>query len=321
MSKENSNQPITFTRLITIMIIFVSIMSLLSAMFIYISQGTANSYATKSQKFDNLAVLYETDVQAVLQEDSMLHELAYSYLNELYYINYQVAQLRIYNNTYENVSQAEFDTLVMEFVGKMNLMNDLVEESYAYSYVFSYLSAMVENNFTYRGETYYLIHNRWYEDWGLFDQLIMDELSLEPFPKILSIDLPVWTGELYNNLSILQYAGCMHNAYNFIEIEMPEVKIVNLSYSKVLSHIEAYDRLEDMSLQTSEILTTALIAFALSAVILGYVVSIVDKRYRKISLLVGIVIAILSLFVFISGVINLVQTDRNEAMMLSTIEY
>ena len=58
---------------------------------------------------------------------------------------------------------------------------------------------------------------------------------------------------------------------------------------------------------------------ALAAVVLGFVISLVDPKYRKLSLIIGSVLAIVSIIFLMLGVIGLIEAPLYEAGQLSTL--
>ena len=329
MSKEVKNSATSEThnypRLTTILIIFISAMSLITAFLTINIQSKVNFYNDQSEKFSNIAILAENDISQTLGHDSTYFQTAYNLYIELLALNAQIKALKQYNETHFNVTQEEIDRLALEFALKMEQMTYTVYSTYVYTYTNQWLHTNATNNYTYLGTEYHYITNFWVKDPDLFDidvkQWVTTWFSGSSVPPELPvINYESWEFDLYYNLSILSCVGA-HKAIEYIEVTDMELKIVNLSLFFVIKYDDGYSFLADSTTQTGELLSTVLIAFAIAAVILGFSGAMEKKKYRKINLMIGIVLVILSLVFFFIAVLNILEIPRNEAIMIGTIVY
>ncbi len=296
MSNEKS-----YTRITTIFIVLIAILSLATAFLVYTIQQNVGNYNKQADEYAQLEEEVSYRIQAILQQDSAKEQIANSYLQDLYLIDAQVKDLKLYNQTSTGngtVTQVDIDKMGMEFAQKMERMVEIVQDTYVYDYSITWLpedsGSLIQNNS--------FVASPIDDDIKFWVNTIF--VRDNKTPQLLVIQFDAWTSTLYNNMTILTLVDVLPNP-------MDTNLDLNISYTNLIANKKAYSQLAGFYSSASNLLSSALISFAIAAVVLGFVVSVVDKKYQKISLIVGILVAVFSLFLFLQGTfgyLNLVLT-------------
>ncbi|TFF88405.1 MAG: hypothetical protein EU549_03115, partial [Promethearchaeota archaeon] len=212
-----------------IVIIAIVLMTAMSVLIFIVSSGVqidAADFAETSQKYDSLVDLADTDVQAVLQEDSIKHEAAFSLLQEVYVLNDKYKEMKAYNTSNPGTyTQQDFDEVSMEVVSKIRLMIELVYNTNLHFYCRTELNATVENDYRYMKQ-YLFINNKWHENYSYYETLDVDLKAYVQSDfdgtgdtcEIPEIKFDVWTHYLYHNLSILEVIYPEANMLNYLKV-------------------------------------------------------------------------------------------------------
>ncbi len=286
-------------------------------------QVNSTRYVETSEILNNFGELADTDIQIILQEDSAKYETAYSYLNDLYFLNDQYKVMVEYNKTHPfNYTQQDFDEVKMKFTLKMRLINTVVQSTSVYEYGASQLGADVANNYSYRGAKYFFIINQWYA-WNDPHEEIQDEirdyvttsftLSGDPL-ELPEIKFKKWTYHLYNNLSILEFVG-LSKSVSYINGLKEDIglTLVNLSLAQVSVYSDGYVSLSEKANGLNQDFNNTLITLALAGVLMGFATSFENVNYRRISMVVGLIVLLLSIIYFTTAFSTLAHLAGNEA--------
>ena len=312
---------------IVIILIIVVISAMSVGIFVIMSswiQKDATRFAKTAEILNNYKDLAESDIQTVLSEDSGKYEIAYSYLNDLYILNDQYKTMEEMNETGQiNYTQQDFDEVKMEFTSKMTLLNVIVQTTWVYIYSVNELGAVVENNYTYKTSEYFFIINQWYawdEPHEEIDEEIRDYVNDSFYPnpiELPEIKFEKWTYHLYNNLSMLDFIGICQSV-GYIQEHVGEISftLVNLSLSEVADYSDGYVYLSARINGLIQDLNNTLITLALAGVLLGFAASFEKKSHRRISIIIGLIIFILSIVYFMSTTGTLTHIDIYEAAII-----
>jgi hypothetical protein len=290
-------------------------------------QGNSTEFTEITEVLDNYRDLAELDIQAILQEDSTIYEITYSDLNELYTLNDKYQVMIDYNMTNPlNYTQQDFDEVKMDFTVVMRSLILTVKSSLVYEYSTSQIGASNANNYTNFGFTYYFINNKWLNLGSQYEEIHEDiqdfvnasfALSGETM-ELPTIQLDTWTYHLYNNLSILSSVG-RGSSFNYIanhrsHIDLP---LVNLSLTHVTEYYDDYNMLLDKIDSIYTDFNNTLITLALAGVLMGFATQFDSLNFRRISLIVGIIILMLSVIYFTTALSTLLSLAMKEAEIIT----
>ena len=299
MSKEK-NEGKLFPIIIIVSIIIMSGMSV--GIFILSNnlQDERTRYSETSEILSNLLDLADIDVQSVLQDDGAKHETAYSYLQDLYVLNELYESMVLYEESHPgNYSQQDFDAVAMEFTAKLRQLIITVKSTWAYGYCIE-VGADVTNNYTYAGEEFFLIWNKWnstsepiYADLKTYVEIDF-ALSAE-IVELPEIRMNKWTENLYGNLTILIYTDYQTSIlYGERNWQIP-FSFVNLSLSDLAHICEGYLTLTEKANTITEDYNNTLITIATSAVIIAFAISFDSKKSRLVTLIIGFIVLFLAI--------------------------
>ncbi len=295
-------------------------------------QNCSSRYSETVEILNNFADLAENDIQAILSEDGTKYGTAYTYLQDLYILNDQYQSMKQYNQTHPgNYTQQDFDDVAIEFTSKMRSLIFVVQSTWVYKYGVQQLNVDVANNYTYRGEEYFFIINKWYKTFSPYEEIDSDlkkYVNTSFFQSGDILELPEikfdkWTYYLYNNLSILEFIGT-NNAINFLNSHLGDINLilVNLSLSVTSDYINGYVYLSERTAGIIQDYNNTLITLALAGVLLGFSASFDNKKYRKITMILGLITLFLSIIYFISASGTLSSfADFEATQILKSIEF
>ncbi|HUT82747.1 MAG TPA: hypothetical protein VMZ29_16245 [Candidatus Bathyarchaeia archaeon] len=321
MSNEKS-KPYTVIVLISIIIITLMSVGVMVIMSSWIRTSN-NEYTETAEILNNFGNLATADIQIILEEDSAKYEIAYSYLNDLYYLNDKYKTMIEYNQTHPfNYTQQDFDELMMEFTSKMRTLISIVNSTSVFDYSANQLGANVANNYTYSGFEYYFIVNQWnvsIESYLTIHNDIRNFVSASfalsgDIIQLPKINFERWTYHLYNNLSILEFVGSS-KSINYIDVYMDNLglSLVNLSLDQLTIYIDRYFSLNEKVDELIQDLNNTLITLALAGVLMGFAISFDKINFRRISLIVGLIILVLAMIYFSSSFGTLIKLPTEEA--------
>ncbi|TET32065.1 MAG: hypothetical protein E3J70_01265 [Candidatus Heimdallarchaeota archaeon] len=318
-------KPKPYTRVVIISIVLITLFSfgILIIMSSWL-QGESTRLMETSEALDNFGNLADADIQVILQEDSAKYETAYSNLNELYALNDKYQAMIDYNQTHpQNYTQQNFDEVKIDFTVKMRSVNFIVQSTSVYEYSVNKLGASVLNNYSNFGFDFYFINNQLVRFAGMYEEIhvdILDYVNASFVTSGDSFELPKihfekWTYHLYNNLSILESIG-PRKASDYIihkHTDNFELTLVNLSLAQLATYHDKYVLLLDKVDAIYQDLNNTLITLALAGVLMGFATSFENINYRRISMVVGLVILFLSIFYFTSAFSTLLTLAAKEA--------
>jgi hypothetical protein len=326
MSKEKPKLYITFVLILIILITLLSIgiLVVMSSTLLDESQR----YSETADILDNMATIAEVDIQTILQEDITKYELTYSYLNDLNYLNEKYLSMIQYNQTYPaSYSQQQFDEVKIECVLLIRNIISITNDSTAYEYSVDYLESNLANNFSYGYSENYLITNIWWE-W-LSDVSTIDEEIISYVETAFTlaadtlfipiIDIETWTFHLYNDLSVLEDLQAV-KLTDYIDgfAESMALTLDNLSLTYLAIYRDGYITLGEKMDTIITNFNNTLITLALSGVLMGFATSFDNLNYRRISLIIGVLIFLLAIIYFTSAIGTLVSMASNEAQIIGS---
>jgi len=315
-----------------LIVILISII-LLTAMSIgvFVIFGTmirdeSTRYSITADKLDNFGSLAEADIQIILEEDSVKYDTAYSYLNDLYSLNGHYMAMLEYNVTHPlNYTQQDFDEVKMEFTIKMRILISIVQSTSVYDYSVNEISADVTNNYTYLGYSYFFIINKWYYAGEPHEAIHSDiknhvnttfTLTGDTL-ELPEIKLENWAYCLYNNLSILEsFDAASSIGYAETNLQIIDYNLVNLSLAQVFAYRDGYSALSERADDITQDFNNILITLAMAGVLMGFATSFENDKFRKISLVVGLIVLFIAIMYFSISLIDLVQLPAREAGMI-----
>lgn len=201
-----------------------------------------------------------------------------------------------------------------------------VKSSLVYEYSTSKLGASNANNYTNFGFKYYFINNKWLNSGSQYEEIhddIQDFVNASFAISGETIELPTihldtWTYHLYNNLSILstvkQGSSFDYIANHRSHIDLP---LVNLSLTRVTEYYDDYNMLLDKIDSIYTDFNNTLITLALAGVLMGFATQFDGLNLRRISLIVGIIILMLSVIYFTTALGTLLSLAAKEAEIIT----
>jgi len=322
-------KPKPYTIIVIISIVLITLMSI--GILIIMSswlQGESTRLTETTEVLESFSELAETEIEIILQEDSSKHEIVYANLQELYTLNDMYQAMIAYNLTHpNNYTQLDFDEVKIDFTVKMRSTIYIVQSTYVYDYSVNQLGASLANNYNNFGFDYHFINNQLVHWDGIYEDIHADILDFVNASFVISgdalelpkIELHKWTYHLYNDISILESVGSgtsigyLANHKN--HIDMP---LVNLSLTRLYEYHEEHVLLLDDLDATFTDLNNTLITLALAGVLMGFATSFVNINFRRLSLVVGIIILILSIVYLTSALSTLITLAEKEAGIIGT---
>ncbi|NHJ05548.1 MAG: hypothetical protein EAX90_12040 [Candidatus Heimdallarchaeota archaeon] len=294
-------------------------------------QVNSTRYTETSEILGNFGDLASTDIQIILEDDSAKYQTAYSYLCELYFLNNKYEAMIEYNQTNPlNYTQQDFDEVKIEFTLKMRAIISIVNSTSVFDYSVNQLQGSVANNYSYIGSDFYFITNQWVQWYDSYEKIhndIRNFATLSFASSGESIQLPKikfekWTYHLYNNLSILEFVGPSKST-GYIEIykENLGLSLVNLSLAQLSMYTDGYLALSEKINNVLQDLNNTLVTLALAGVLMGFAISFDKINFRRISMIVGLIILILAIIYFASSLGTLVSLADAESRIIRINEF
>ncbi|HUX99644.1 MAG TPA: hypothetical protein VMV49_08830 [Candidatus Deferrimicrobium sp.] len=192
------------------------------------------------------------------------------------------------------MSQNEFDQLALDAVTYLISSLNIVPTIYAYLWTLDNGGTYL-NNFTIYGIPYYLVG----DDYHYFKSSLQSEIVyfaelIFSTPQLLLIKDYNWYNILYQDLRIVDLFGVTAKP-TAIEYE---INISDYTYETLLSNATSYAANADLHDQAISIMSTSILLLAISAVIIGFLIQVKLKKLNWISLLIGIFVAIIALYMF-----------------------
>ncbi len=280
----------------TLLIVILSIMSLISGLFIYYMQKQKINYAEQAEIYYRMTEAIENDVAGILLMDQYILQVAETFRSEFHRINYQIGDLKALNGTSINVTQEEINELALEAANVLWQSIYFVKQSWAYIWS-NYSGAGRSNNYTMNGEEWYLIWD--FYKAGIFTiqpevETMLTDIGITPI-EILWIDIVNWIDELYDDLTFVWIIGesAYQISYNY------EIDLMGQSYSDVVNTATVSSKNANVFEQAYSIMTTALILFTVAAVIVGFVMSLKERKFIQVAIIVGLGVSIIAIFMFV----------------------
>ncbi|MBK5112735.1 MAG: hypothetical protein JJE41_03840 [Candidatus Heimdallarchaeota archaeon] len=324
----DAEKPKPYTIIVIVSIVLITLMSIgiLITMSSWL-QGESTRLTEKTEVIENFSNLADTDIQVVLQEDSAKYETAYSRLNELYTLNDKYLAMIDYNVTHpNNYTWQDFDAVKIEFTVIMRSVIFTVQSTSVYDYSANQLGASIANNYANFGFEYYFINNQWVNWGGQYEDIhadIQDFVNASFVSSGDSLELPkihfeTWTYHLYNNLSILETVGPSTSiSYIANHISHLNLPLVNLSLTYLAEFHDEYILLLDKVDAIYTDFNNTLITLALAGVLMSFATSFGNINLRRISMIVGFIVLILSIIYFQSALGTLISLAETEAGIIT----
>ncbi|NHJ85791.1 MAG: hypothetical protein FK734_10035 [Asgard group archaeon] len=326
MSKE---KPKPYTTMVLIFIILITSLSI--GILVIMSSSLLDEskrFTETADFFDNMATIADNDIQTILQEDNTKYDVTFSYLSDMYYLNNKYYSMLEYNTTHPaTYSQLQFDEVKMEFVLLIQSIISIVNDSTAFKFSTMYLDANLANNFSYFGFENYLITNVWFEwvsDVGTINPEIISyienafAIAIKPL-YIPIINIEKWTYHLYNDLSALDDLQAT-KLLDYIEGYSEDLSLTleNLSLTYIAVYRDGYISLAEKMDTIITNLNNTIITLALAGVLMGFATSFDNINFRRVSLIVGILIFVLAMIYFMSAIGTLIAMPANEAALIGS---
>ncbi len=314
--KTNQKKIDKTTLLSTLLIIVISIFSVISVFFLNNVQANAKYNKQLAEKHNDLIELVEGDIDLLMESDTQLQQLALSYQQQFLILNITIGQMQAYNLKYPGTyTQSEIDAIAIQAALRIQQVNALINETYAYDWGVFFLGMSAENNYSYPDPIsmqfidYYLIRDNFKEYKPDLNPTLLYWVNDTYYskyngsdPELLQINLLNWEGLMYNDTAIIQcyashaaeFAGIM--SMNFIDV--PDNYLWSNSYFNLLSTADHFSTIAEVYEQASSIMGISLICMAISAVIIAFAVSIRGRKYIWISIVLGIVVTIIAMVMF-----------------------
>jgi len=240
----------------------------------------------------------ESDISKLLEDDRQKQQAAFNTLEDLYDLLEYLYRISVYNGTEGIWSEQEVNETALKAAIKIIRINDLVISTHAYSWSIAH-GANSTNNYTYRGKEYYLIYDMYPAlpyDIPAFNYWLL-EIFGGP-PEILQVDLFNWELELYNDTSIIYALG----SSAFLYSGYYNIDLIQNSYYNIMSEASTFSSQAEYYNQGKSIMTTSLILMTISAVIIAFIVSIDVKKYILISMVIGILVSMIAIYMFVLAI-------------------
>jgi len=283
------------------LIILLSVLSVVSAFFIYNAQLEVKKNSDQANTMYLMVDAVEKDIEEILASDKEKQQLGLMTLQELEYLNELMNQSKEYNKTHPSTfMDKDVYDIAQQFVSKVKILNNLIRETNAYNW--SIINGGNNtNNYSYYYMDFYLIRNNYFSMKNRLDPDIEFWLNATFFPnqiEILDLNLYNWEGELYYFLEIVVELGQYTKLYatNFnVNISKRSM----FDFYALLSDAYNYKLNSDVYDQAVNIMTTALVLMTIGAVIIAYVVSIEHLKYIYTSLLIGLIVSLMGVILFV----------------------
>ncbi|HUX98200.1 MAG TPA: hypothetical protein VMV49_01480 [Candidatus Deferrimicrobium sp.] len=224
--------------------------------------------------------------------------------------------MKTYNITNPRVfNQSDIEIVAMQAAAQIEILNNVIRDTYAYNWT-GLNGGNSENNYIFMGMENYFILNNYPRFTASFDPDLIKWINwtfFPMFPEILQLELWNWEIEMYfSNISIVLNYGQFTKYYsNILGLDLSSMDpymIANWgsNYNFVAALYE--DSLSSMS--------SALLLMTIAAVVLAYVVLIRGRAYIWISLVLGLIVSIIGLYMFITGVQYYLDTEMIASMFM-----
>jgi hypothetical protein len=306
----------------TILIILISSLSVIAVFMHSDLQSKAKTHRQAGIKYETLLSVIEQDIDAIMDSDSPLQQLALSYLQEFLLLNKTIGDMIVYNQTHPyTFMQYEIDATAMKAALKINQINRIINQTVAYEYGVLTLYMGPANNYTYYDPItmqeipYYLIDNVYRNlKAELHPDLIywINEIHGSE-PEILQIRLDRWNTMMYNDTSIAgvfgnfaqEYVGTLNFWFDMqFEFYIP-LSLYGNTYYQIRDQGEEYETKGEKYEQAANLMAISLILLAIAAVIVAFAVSILGRKYIWISLIIGVVVTGIGIWMFSTGIFTL----------------
>ncbi len=295
------------TLISTILIVFISITSVASVFLLSSHQSEGRKNLEISEKYNDLSVAIENDIEYIIGQDTPLQDVALIYLQDFLMLNYTLGGMKQYNQTHPfTFMQPEIDAVAIQAALQIKRITALINQTIAYEYAVLYWgSYSIQIWMDFETYEYVLLKDLWGQYNTSLDSDLMNWIDtiIGPNPEILEINLLNWESYMYNDTTVIRWYGKYANDYlaNNYDID----QIVNLeseSYYNLLVQGDLHKSIGETYNQAANQMGTSLILFAISAVVIAFATQIRGKKYIWISLIIGGVVTAIGLWIFFSGI-------------------
>ncbi|MHA1750958.1 MAG: hypothetical protein ACTSYZ_01190 [Candidatus Helarchaeota archaeon] len=300
MNKVKSNRKFKFNIPVlvsTILIIILSLFSVFSAFFIFNVQLQVKKYSQENELRYSVLNIIEKDIDKILSDDTQRQQISLDIQQEMLSLNENIKNMKNYNATHPGTyNQSDIDKKAIQFVSKMKILNELIRNSLPYNWSLGNFGTH-ENNYTVNYTQYYLIIDRYPQ---LKKDLDLDILNMinkslnKNETEILEINIYNWESELFNNLEIVEEYGQYSKIYNLYT----NTWISGFTYYEIVNEADKLSQIAGTYDQSGSIMTTALVLLTVAGVIIAFVVSIDQKIFIWITLIIGAIVALIGLYLF-----------------------
>ncbi len=300
------------TKITTIIIILISILSVVSIFFVTTIQAEAKSYSDTSSKWAVIAEVIDTDISGIIGADRQKQQMALFLQQEVLYLNDWITEMKDYNTSIlpGTYLRSDINIVVMQASAKVVQLNDVIRDTFAYNWTARHGGSPM-NNYTYLGIPNYLILNRYDEFKSSLDSDLVAVLNQSVYPEILQIDMQTWDWEIQFNTSIVLIYGQKSAFYSGIL----GINIENMAYFEVQNYAYGGVFILEFYYDSIDAITSALLLMTIAAVVLGFVVGVPGKKYIWMSLIIGLFVSILAIFIFVTGVQQYMDAQVMASMM------
>lgn len=303
------------TKITTILIITLSILSVVAIVFIYIVQSDVKAHTDMADKWSAMIEVVESEANEILEADTQKQRMALDLQQEMLFWNDWIIQMKNYSKYVVPglYNQSDIDAIVMQIVAQIEINNDLIKSTYAYNWT--------EKNGGGPGNNY--LWYMWITDKYSAYLPYLDEnvsawinASFAPdTPEILLIQWFNWEFEPLWNASIeLTYGAKTAYYANKLGLDIAGRATFEMSIN-----IEIYEENASLLNDVIDSMTSGLLLMTIAAVILAFVVNMEAKKYIWISLIAACVVSAISISMFVSGVMYHLENQMFIGMSLPPI--
>ncbi len=319
LKSESSGKKVPIaTKITTLLLITISVLSVIAIIMSYTIQTQVKSNSDQSDRWFAMLSVVGSDIDKIMVEDTQKQQMAMTLQQDFLYLNEWIIEMKEYNETVQPFSynQSDIDGIAMQAVAQLEITNNLIRQSYAYDWTDkSGGNSSTNYAYTYEGRWVQVIRNIY----PLINETLEPEIkywlnnSFFPnTPEVLQVDLYEWESEIYWNASIVLEYG----QYTAYYSERLGLNISLTSFWDISWIAGDYEWIAELYDESHNLMSTAVLLMTISAVVLAFVVSIKGNKYVWISLLVGIIVSCIGIYMFTTAL-----TAYMDANMFAYVPY
>jgi hypothetical protein len=287
----------------TILIILLAVLSVVTIIYVNTVQSKVKYNSDMADKWSTMSEIVNKDAERILSADTRQQQMAMMLQQEILYLNDWIIEMKAYNITNPWIfNQSDIEIVAMEAIAQIDILNDVIRDTYAYNWT-AQNGGSVENSYSFMGmENYFVINNypRYNES---LDPDLLKWINWTFFPKIpeiLQLDLQNWENEIYFiNSSIVVEYGQFTKYYSVImEFNLNDV----IAPYMMMDQVNSYESIAVWYEDSLSSMSSALLLMTISAVVLAFVVSIKGRAYIGISIILGLIVSVIGIYMFVTGV-------------------